>query len=71
MRREDESRVWMVVGAFGAMALTGLPDASPAIQRRTAAHYLDTHAHSTLALDANLIVFCEPEQKEQAVESRV
>jgi predicted O-methyltransferase YrrM len=66
--RWEDLRNWTLV--TGYFDLTGLPDASPAIQRRPATHYLDTHAHSTLALDVNLVVFCEPEQQERILALR-
>jgi hypothetical protein len=49
---------WTVV--TGYFDLTKMEDASQAIRDRPAAHYL-ANATSTMSLDQNLIVFCEPE----------
>lgn len=48
---------WTVV--TGYFDLTRMPDASPAIRSRPFEHYLQ-HSTSTLMLDQNMIVFCEP-----------
>ena len=45
----------MVTGYFD---LTQMPDASPSIRSRPAAHYLE-NATATMNVDQNLIVFCE------------
>jgi hypothetical protein len=52
---------WTLVTAY--FDLTKQPDASPEVKARPAGHYLDQHASSTLALDKNLVVFCEPENE--------
>lgn len=49
---------WTVVTAY--FDLTRMPDASPSIKARPATHYL-AHATTTMALDQNLVVFCEPD----------
>ena len=49
---------WTVVTAY--FDLTRMPDASPSIKARPATHYL-TSAVSTMALEQNLVVFCEPD----------
>jgi hypothetical protein len=49
---------WTVVTAY--FDLTRMPDASPSIKSRPATHYLAS-AVSTMALDQNLVVFCEPD----------
>ena len=48
---------WTVVTAY--FDLTVMPDASESIKGRPAKHYLDS-ARTTMALDQNMIVFCEP-----------
>jgi len=49
---------WTVVTAY--FDLTKMPDASPSIQSRPIEHYLQS-AIPTLALDQNLVIFCEAE----------
>jgi hypothetical protein len=51
---------WTVVTAY--FDLTKMPDASPGIKERPLEHYLQS-AKSTLSLDQNLVVFCEPENE--------
>lgn len=48
---------WTVV--TGYFDLTRMPDASPSIKGRPFEHYLQ-HSTSTLMLDQNMIIFCEP-----------
>lgn len=48
---------WTVV--TGYFDLTRMPDASDAIKERSLDHYLQ-HATSTLMLDQNMVIFCEP-----------
>lgn len=48
---------WTVV--TGYFDLTRMPDASPSIRGRPFEHYLQ-HSTSTLMLDQNMIIFCEP-----------
>ncbi len=48
---------WTVVTAY--FDLTAMPDASISIKARPAEHYLAA-ARSTMALEQNLVVFCEP-----------
>jgi hypothetical protein len=50
---------WTVVTAY--FDLTRMPDASPSIRARPASYYLE-YATSTLAVDQNLVVFCEPDR---------
>jgi hypothetical protein len=52
---------WTVV--TGYFDLTKMEDASPSIRGRPASHYL-VNASTTMALDQNLMVFCEPENVE-------
>lgn len=54
----DTSNWTLVTGYFD---LTKSPDANDAIRARPASHYIDEHGSSVLALDKNLIVFCDPE----------
>jgi hypothetical protein len=49
---------WTVVTAY--FDLTKMPDASRSIKERPAGHYLAS-ARSTMAVEQNLVVFCEPE----------
>jgi hypothetical protein len=53
---------WTVVTAY--FDLTRMPDVSPAIAARPAEHYLQS-AVSTMTLDQNLVVFCEPDMVEK------
>jgi len=53
----DTSNWTLVTGYFD---LTVMPDANPAIKARPPSLYLDEHAASTLTLEQNLMVFCEP-----------
>lgn len=48
---------WTVV--TGYFDLTCMPDASPSIKSRPFEHYLQ-HFTSTLMLDQNMVIFCEP-----------
>lgn len=59
---------WTLVTAY--FDLTKMPDASPQIKARSSAHYLEQHAQGTLCLDKNLIVFCEPENKDRVMAIR-
>jgi hypothetical protein len=52
---------WTVVTAY--FDLTKMPDASNSIKERTAEHYLK-NAISTLSINQNLVIFCEPEHIE-------
>jgi hypothetical protein len=61
-RATDTSNWTLVTGYFD---LTKQPDASPAIKSRSASYYLDEHASSTLSLEQNLVVFCEPESEKK------
>jgi len=54
----DNSNWTLVTGYFD---LTKAPDANDAIRARPAEHYIDQYGASTLALDKNLVVFCDPE----------
>lgn len=58
---------WTVVTAY--FDLTKMSDASPSIQSRPIEHYLQS-AVSTLSLDQNLVVFCEPENVETVLALR-
>lgn len=58
----DTSNWSLVTGYFD---LTGRSDSNDAIRARPAAHYIDQHGASTLALDQNLVVFCEPQNEER------
>jgi Bacterial protein of unknown function (HtrL_YibB) len=60
---EDDADLsnWTLVTAY--FDLTKQPDASAPIQSRPHGHYLDQHASSTLSLDKNLVVFCEPDNE--------
>lgn len=58
----DTSNWTLVTGYFD---LTGRSDASPELRARPATHYLDQHAQSTLSLDQNLVVYCEPTTAEK------
>ena len=49
---------WTVVTAY--FDLTRMPDASPSIKARPASYYFE-NARATMALDQNLVVFCEPD----------
>jgi hypothetical protein len=59
-RAADTSNWTLVTGYFD---LTRQPDASPAIRSRPSAYYLEDHGQSTLSLEQNLVVFCEPESE--------
>lgn len=52
---------WTIVTAY--FDLTKMPDASREIKNRPLEHYL-TSSIATLSLDQNMIIFCEPENKE-------
>lgn len=66
-RAADTSNWTLVTGYFD---LTKQPDASPEIKARSAPYYLDEHGTSTLALEQNLVVFCEPESESKIWELR-
>lgn len=53
---------WTVV--TGYFDLTKMPDASTSIKARPAKHYLE-NARATLAVEQNLMIFCEPEMVEE------
>ena len=55
---KDLSSNWTVVTAY--FDLTKMIDASPSIKNRPASHYLAS-ATSTLMLEQNVVVFCEPD----------
>jgi hypothetical protein len=57
-RAADTTNWTLVTGYFD---LTKQSDASPAIKERSSPYYLDEHGTSTLSLEQNLVVFCEPE----------
>jgi len=59
---------WTLV--TGYFDLTRRTDANAAIQARPREHYLEEHAASTLSLDQNLIVFCDPGQEHQILDMR-
>jgi hypothetical protein len=52
---------WTVVTAY--FDLTSMSDASSSIKNRPAAHYLES-ACSTMAVEQNMVVFCEPNMVE-------
>lgn len=54
----DTSNWTLVTGYFD---LTKKDDASPELCARPASFFLDSHGSSVLALDQNLVVYCEPE----------
>lgn len=54
--KKPESNWTVVTGYFD---LTKMPDASPSIKSRPFEHYLES-ARTTLAVNQNLVVFCEP-----------
>jgi len=58
----EATRNWTVVTAY--FDLTTMADASISIKARPAKHYLDS-ARTTMALDQNMIVFCEPKSLEE------
>jgi len=53
----DTSNWTLVTGYFD---LTGMSDATPEIQARPRAHYIEAHGGGTLGMDVNLVVFCDP-----------
>jgi hypothetical protein len=59
-RAADASNWTLVTGYFD---LTRQPDASAAIRSRSAAYYLEEHGTSTLSLEQNLVIYCEPENE--------
>jgi hypothetical protein len=61
-RAADTDNWTLVTGYFD---LTKMPDASAEIRARPATHYLDEHGISTLSLEQNLVVFCEPENEQK------
>ena len=66
-RASDTANWTLVTGYFD---LTKQPDASSEIRARPAGHYLDVHGASTLSLEQNLVVFCEPENEHKIWELR-
>lgn len=60
VQRKQTQNWTMVTGYFD---LTERSDANQEISARPSVHYLEAHAASTLALDKNLIVFCEPKNR--------
>jgi hypothetical protein len=58
----DTSNWTLVTGYFD---LTAQPDASDAIRSRSPSYYLDEHGASTLMLEQNLVVFCEPKSADK------
>lgn len=66
-RARDTANWTLVTGYFD---LTKQPDASAEIHARPAGHYLDAHGSSTLSLEQNLVVFCEPESEHKIWELR-
>lgn len=58
---KDDPSNWTVVTAY--FDLTKMPDASRDINARPVSHYLK-HATATMALNQNLVVFCEPDTLE-------
>lgn len=58
----DTSNWTMVTGYFD---LTKKYDANDAIKARPTTHYIDEHGTSTLSLDKNLIVYCDPDLEEK------
>ena len=56
--RATDTTNWTLVTAY--FDLTRQPDATVEIRARSSEHYLDEHASSTLTLEQNLIVYCEP-----------
>jgi len=59
---------WTVVTGF--FDLTRRDDANQEIKNRPPNHYIEENAHSTLALDQNLVVFCEPDYKDRILAIR-
>jgi hypothetical protein len=59
---------WTLV--TGYFDLTTAPDANPAIAARPSEHYLEENAHATLSLDHNLVVFCEPKNRDRILRIR-
>lgn len=68
LENEPETSNWTLV--TGYFDLTKAPDANDAIRARPASHYLDEHAQSTLSLDKNLIVYCDPELEKKIWDMR-
>lgn len=66
-RATDATNWTLVTGYFD---LTAQPDASAEIKARPASHYLDDHGSSTLSLEQNLVVFCEPKNEDKIWEMR-
>lgn len=58
---------WTLVTAY--FDLTKMEDASQPIKDRPATHYL-ANANFTLSLDHNLVIFCEPENRETILSMR-
>jgi Bacterial protein of unknown function (HtrL_YibB) len=58
---QPSADAWTIVSAY--FDLTRMPDASPAICARDRAHYF-TNAVATMNVDANLVVYCEPDSVE-------
>jgi len=57
-----EDKSWTLVTAY--FDLTKMPDASAEIKARSLSYYAD-HARATLALDYNLVVYCEEDNLEK------
>lgn len=65
--RSDTSN-WTLVTAF--FDLPAMPDANAAIKARPPSLYLDEHGVSTLHLDQNLVIFCEPKYRDKILAIR-
>jgi hypothetical protein len=63
LENEPDTSNWTLV--TGYFDLTKAPDANDALRARPATHYIDEHGRSTLSLDKNLVVFCDPELEEK------
>jgi hypothetical protein len=59
---------WTLV--TGYFDLTKMSDATGPIKARSAQHYIEQHAGATLALDHNLVVFCEPANRDRILAMR-
>jgi len=60
VQRKQTQNWTMVTGYFD---LTDRSDANQAITARPSPHYIEEHAASTMAIDKNLVVFCEPKNR--------
>lgn len=65
---EANTSNWTLV--TGYFDLTHMSDANTDIQTRPASHYLDNNANSTLALNQNLVIFCEPNTQDKIMSLR-